>query len=79
MKSVGFQALFDKKLGPKLGLFFAKKIVLFSQNIRAKIRIFNAVFKQNSAYHHDFSNLKAFHKLLICTDEVMGEICTDVI
>ena len=45
----------------------------------ANIRIFNAVFKQNSAHHHDFSNLKTFHKLLICADEVTGEIGTDII
>ena len=49
---------------------FAKNLGLFSQNIWAKIRIFNAVFKQNSAHHHGFSNRKAFHKLLLCTDEV---------
>ena len=38
----------------------AKNLGLFSLNFRAQIRTFNAVFKQNSVYCHDVSNLKTF-------------------
>ena len=66
----GFQTLLDKKLGLKLGLF--------SQNFRAKIRIFNAVFKQNSEHHHDVSNRKAFTSAyIIHTDKVTGDLRAD--
>ena len=67
------------KIRANFRAIFAKKLGLFSQNFRAKIRTFKAVFKQNSAHRHNVSNLKAFTSSLKCTDKVTEDFCIDVI